>query len=113
MEESGSEGLDDLINAEAGPGKFFEGVDCVCISDNYWLNDVTVSLRSPTMTDCRITRPPLALFDLWARKLEQHHYSRSNDLGYAYSGASRTSKSTSKAQQKICTLASLETASTR
>lgn len=31
MEESGSEGLDDLINAEAGPGKFFEGVDCVCI----------------------------------------------------------------------------------
>ena len=31
MEESGSEGLDDLINAEAGPGKFFDGVDCVCI----------------------------------------------------------------------------------
>jgi Cys-Gly metallodipeptidase DUG1 len=43
MEESGSEGLDDLIKAEAGPGKFFDGVDCVCISDNYWLNDVTVS----------------------------------------------------------------------
>lgn len=59
MEESGSEGLDDLINAEAGPGKFFEGVDCVCIvrfgvlefrgsaycysqSDNYWLNTRTV-----------------------------------------------------------------------
>jgi Cys-Gly metallodipeptidase DUG1 len=31
MEESGSEGLDDLITAEAGPGKFFDGVDCVCI----------------------------------------------------------------------------------
>ncbi|KAG9087230.1 hypothetical protein FRC06_002631 [Ceratobasidium sp. 370] len=44
MEESGSEGLDDLIQAEAGPGKFFEGVDCVCISDNYWLNDVTPCL---------------------------------------------------------------------
>lgn len=44
MEESGSEGLDELIQAEAGPGKFFEGVDCVCISDNYWLNDVTVSI---------------------------------------------------------------------
>jgi len=42
MEESGSEGLDDLIEAEAKPGKFFEGVDCVCISDNYWLNDRTV-----------------------------------------------------------------------
>ncbi|KAG8684433.1 Cys-Gly metallodipeptidase, partial [Ceratobasidium sp. 394] len=44
MEESGSEGLDELIQAEAGPGKFFEGVDCVCISDNYWLNDVTPCL---------------------------------------------------------------------
>ncbi|KAF8672955.1 CNDP dipeptidase [Rhizoctonia solani] len=44
MEESGSEGLDDLIKAEAGPGKFFDGVDCVCISDNYWLNDVTPCL---------------------------------------------------------------------
>ncbi|CAE6420904.1 unnamed protein product [Rhizoctonia solani] len=44
MEESGSKGLDDLIKAEAGPGKFFDGVDCVCISDNYWLNDVTPCL---------------------------------------------------------------------
>lgn len=41
MEESGSEGLDELIEREAG--KFFKGVDCVCISDNYWLNDRTVS----------------------------------------------------------------------
>lgn len=45
MEESGSEGLDDLIIAESKPGKFFEGVDCVCISDNYWLND-----RTPCLT---------------------------------------------------------------
>lgn len=44
MEESGSEGLDELIESEVGPGKFFEGVDCVCISDNYWLNDRTVRL---------------------------------------------------------------------
>ncbi|KAJ3098012.1 hypothetical protein HDU97_004372 [Phlyctochytrium planicorne] len=35
MEESGSEGLDDLIIAEAK--KYFGDVDCVCISDNYWL----------------------------------------------------------------------------
>jgi Cys-Gly metallodipeptidase DUG1 len=35
MEESGSEGLDALIYAEAD--KFFKGTDCVCISDNYWL----------------------------------------------------------------------------
>ncbi len=31
MEESGSEGLDELIQREVGPGKFFDGVDCVCI----------------------------------------------------------------------------------
>ncbi|KAI8928454.1 hypothetical protein BC831DRAFT_448725 [Entophlyctis helioformis] len=35
MEESGSEGLDELIYKEAGG--YFKDVDCVCISDNYWL----------------------------------------------------------------------------
>lgn len=30
MEESGSEGLDELISEEKD--KFFKGVDCVCIS---------------------------------------------------------------------------------
>lgn len=35
MEESGSEGLDDLI--EARKDDFFSEVDYVCISDNYWL----------------------------------------------------------------------------
>lgn len=35
MEEYGSEGLDDLIKAEAD--KFFADADAVCISDNYWL----------------------------------------------------------------------------
>lgn len=35
MEESGSEGLDELI--EARRNDFFSGVDFVCISDNYWL----------------------------------------------------------------------------
>lgn len=34
MEESGSEGLDDLI--EDQKDKFFKGTDAVCISDNYW-----------------------------------------------------------------------------
>jgi Cys-Gly metallodipeptidase DUG1 len=62
MEESGSEGLDELIQAEAGPGKYFDGVDCVCISDNYWLNDVTVgksthSWRAITdVRDCDFSR---------------------------------------------------------
>jgi len=45
MEESGSEGLDDLIRREVGKGKFFEGVDAVCITDNYWLN-----ARTPCLT---------------------------------------------------------------
>ncbi|GFR76092.1 cytosolic non-specific dipeptidase [Elysia marginata] len=35
MEESGSEGLDALIDKRKGD--FLQGVDFVCISDNYWL----------------------------------------------------------------------------
>lgn len=35
MEESGSEGLDELIFAQKD--KFFKDVDYICISDNYWL----------------------------------------------------------------------------
>ena len=47
MEESGSEGLDDLIRSETAKGAegWFGGVDCVCISDNYWLNS-----RTPCIT---------------------------------------------------------------
>lgn len=66
MEESGSEGLDDLIKSEVGPGKFFDGVDCVCISDNYWLNDRTVrccvQLRKRDKKSNRYTG--IALLDL-------------------------------------------------
>lgn len=47
MEESGSEGLDDLLFAEAD--KFLKGTDYVCISDNYWLGKekpcITYGLR--------------------------------------------------------------------
>lgn len=35
MEESGSEGLEELLYAEKE--KFLTNVDFVCISDNYWL----------------------------------------------------------------------------
>jgi Cys-Gly metallodipeptidase DUG1 len=31
MEESGSEGLDELVQRESKPGGWFDGVDCVCI----------------------------------------------------------------------------------
>jgi len=44
MEESGSEGLDDLVVRESKKGSYFDGVDCVCISDNYWLNNRTPAL---------------------------------------------------------------------
>ncbi|KAG6919142.1 hypothetical protein DXG01_008949 [Tephrocybe rancida] len=44
MEESGSEGLDDLVKKESKAGGWFDGVDCVCISDNYWLNTRTPAL---------------------------------------------------------------------
>jgi len=47
MEESGSEGLDDLLFAEKD--KFLADVDYVCISDNYWLGTeqpcITYGLR--------------------------------------------------------------------
>ncbi|XP_054160767.1 cytosolic non-specific dipeptidase-like [Oppia nitens] len=42
MEESGSQGLDDLIRAEAN--KFLNNVDYVCISDNFWLGTDKPSL---------------------------------------------------------------------
>ncbi|EIW53574.1 Zn-dependent exopeptidase [Trametes versicolor FP-101664 SS1] len=47
MEESGSDGLDEFIAAEAAKGKdgYFDGVSGVCISDNYWLN-----ARTPCVT---------------------------------------------------------------
>ncbi|TFK29507.1 CNDP dipeptidase [Coprinopsis marcescibilis] len=45
MEESGSEGLDELVEREAKEGGWFHGTDCVCISDNYWLNT-----RTPVLT---------------------------------------------------------------
>lgn len=47
MEESGSEGLDDLVLARKDT--FFKDVDYVCISDNYWLGKtkpcITYGLR--------------------------------------------------------------------
>uniref|UniRef100_UPI00398F5B77 cytosolic non-specific dipeptidase n=1 Tax=Pristiophorus japonicus TaxID=55135 RepID=UPI00398F5B77 len=47
MEESGSEGLNDLIYSRKDT--FFKGVDFVCISDNYWLGKkkpcITYGLR--------------------------------------------------------------------
>ncbi|KAF8513705.1 CNDP dipeptidase [Hysterangium stoloniferum] len=59
MEESGSEGLDELIEAEAD--KFFKGVDCVCISDNYWLNTrtpcLTYGLRGLTYFKIKVSGP--------------------------------------------------------
>lgn len=47
MEESGSEGLDDLVVSQKDT--FLKDVDYVCISDNYWLGKtkpcITYGLR--------------------------------------------------------------------
>lgn len=47
MEESGSEGLDELVLSRKD--SFFKDVDYVCISDNYWLGKtkpcITYGLR--------------------------------------------------------------------
>lgn len=49
MEESGSEGLDELLMEKLKPEGFFDVVDYVCISDNYWLGTtkpcITYGLR--------------------------------------------------------------------
>lgn len=59
MEESGSEGLDDLIIKEAKG--YFKDVDAVCISDNYWLNSrtpcLTYGLRGLSYYKVSITGP--------------------------------------------------------
>jgi Cys-Gly metallodipeptidase DUG1 len=63
MEESGSEGLDELIESEVKKGKdgWFDGVDCVCISDNYWLNTrtpaITYGLRGLTYFKINVSGP--------------------------------------------------------
>lgn len=59
MEEYGSDGLDDLINAEAK--KFFADADAVCISDNYWLGTdrpcLTYGLRGCNYYSVEVSGP--------------------------------------------------------
>ena len=78
MEESGSQGLDELVRRESLKGGYFDGVDCVCIvstaehrtklwlthiqSDNYWLNTrtpaLTYSLRGLSYYKITVAGPP-------------------------------------------------------
>ncbi|RSH87405.1 hypothetical protein EHS25_003315 [Saitozyma podzolica] len=59
MEENGSENLDKFIASEKD--KFFTGVDCMCISDNYWLDTktpcLTYGLRGINYYEIRISGP--------------------------------------------------------
>ncbi|RPB24438.1 CNDP dipeptidase [Terfezia boudieri ATCC MYA-4762] len=59
MEESGSEGLDNLIKQEAQV--FFKDVDAVCISDNYWLGAekpcLTYGLRGVSYFGIEVSGP--------------------------------------------------------
>ena len=56
MEESGSEGLEELLVAEKD--KFLKGTDYVCISDNYWLGKkkpcLTYGLRGICYFTCEV-----------------------------------------------------------
>ncbi|KAH9847041.1 CNDP dipeptidase [Lenzites betulinus] len=64
MEESGSHGLDELITSEVAKGKegWFDGVDCVCISDTYWMNTrtpcLTYGLRGIVYFRMTVSGPP-------------------------------------------------------
>jgi Cys-Gly metallodipeptidase DUG1 len=59
MEEYGSDGLDDFINAEAK--KYFADADAVCISDNYWLGTekpcLTYGLRGCSYYSIEVSGP--------------------------------------------------------
>ncbi|KAK3326699.1 hypothetical protein B0H66DRAFT_167784 [Apodospora peruviana] len=59
MEEYGSDGLDDLINAEGK--KYFADADAVCISDNYWLGTekpcLTYGLRGCNYYSVEVSGP--------------------------------------------------------
>jgi len=59
MEESGSENLDKFIESEKDG--FFAGADCMCISDNYWLDTktpcLTYGLRGINYYEIRISGP--------------------------------------------------------
>ncbi|KAF3086195.1 Cys-Gly metallodipeptidase [Orbilia oligospora] len=59
MEESGSEGLEDLIKKEAK--NFYKDTDAVCISDNYWLGTtkpcLTYGLRGCSYYQITVSGP--------------------------------------------------------
>ncbi|EMR10075.1 hypothetical protein PNEG_01826 [Pneumocystis murina B123] len=63
MEESGSVGLYELIQEEAD--KYFADVDCICISDNYWLGTkkpcLSYGLRGIVCYIITVTGPPADL----------------------------------------------------
>lgn len=56
MEESGSEGLDELIEKEVAEGEWFKGVDCVCIVRS-------LSSSSPIHSPCFLLPAPCTYFD--------------------------------------------------
>lgn len=73
MEESGSEGLDELVFSRKDT--FLKDVDYVCISDNYWLGKtkpcITYGLRGICyfFMEVKIKRFTTGLFNLYTRRL--------------------------------------------
>lgn len=50
MEESGSEGLDDLVRRESLKGGYFDGVECVCIVSRFIVHLHSLTLRISPIT---------------------------------------------------------------
>jgi hypothetical protein len=84
MEESGSEGLDDLIEREKDG--WFKGVDCVCISGkrgreaSIWQQPLTPHLeQTTTASRCHLQTPYAA--DLCPPAYRAQHYPTMRHLG--------------------------------
>lgn len=52
MEESGSVGLDDLVDEMAKPSGFLDGIDFMAISDNYWYDIIIVLISVSEVAAC-------------------------------------------------------------
>eukprot|EP01054_Gregarina_sp_Poly1_P005241 Gregarina_sp_Poly_1__5240@NODE_2779_length_1723_cov_652_942029_g1752_i0_p1_GENE_NODE_2779_length_1723_cov_652_942029_g1752_i0NODE_2779_length_1723_cov_652_942029_g1752_i0_p1_ORF_typecomplete_len382_score39_73Peptidase_M20/PF01546_28/5e40M20_dimer/PF07687_14/6_3e20Peptidase_M28/PF04389_17/0_014_NODE_2779_length_1723_cov_652_942029_g1752_i04421587 len=83
MEESGSVGFDSTVQRVAKETSFFENIDFVCISDNYWLSTkkpcLTYGLRG--LCSCEVTVSGPAM-DLHSGSFGGQVYQPMDDLLY-------------------------------
>lgn len=68
LEESGSEGIFEVIRNEAGAGRFLDDVDFFCISDNVSQAKVCPRCKSDECIDLVLARKGQALSYLWFKR---------------------------------------------